>query len=238
MKLAFSTTLSLFLTATSTTSAFSINNVNNSINQRNAPVSVSRIHQHSSGMDLSGNNWKPDSEKMGSTDTGDYFPEGYDASSNPDFTEGMMGSQATLGGDRSGPQLPGMENLGDDAVMMGGIEENSDIPAGMEFVAASVPDGEFSFQVAASSKGGEYEIEIKPFCMSFEDYYAAFAPGAHGSLSVDPCAGRMDRRGGESSFLVVSCTPGGQAGVFTGDLVINLPEDNSKLSYKISVTSF
>jgi|AntRauTorckE5430_2_1112549.scaffolds.fasta_scaffold23845_2 hypothetical protein len=29
------------------------------------------------GLDLSGNNWKPDSEKMGSTDTGDYFPEGY-----------------------------------------------------------------------------------------------------------------------------------------------------------------
>jgi hypothetical protein len=32
------------------------------------------------GMDMSGNTWKPDSEKMGSTDTGDYFPEGY----NPD----------------------------------------------------------------------------------------------------------------------------------------------------------
>jgi hypothetical protein len=27
------------------------------------------------GLDLSGNAWKPDSEKMGSTDTGDYFPE-------------------------------------------------------------------------------------------------------------------------------------------------------------------
>lgn len=26
------------------------------------------------GFDLSGNTWKPDSEKMGSTDTGDYFP--------------------------------------------------------------------------------------------------------------------------------------------------------------------
>jgi hypothetical protein len=27
------------------------------------------------GLDLSGNAWKPDSEKMGSTDTGDYFPD-------------------------------------------------------------------------------------------------------------------------------------------------------------------
>lgn len=27
------------------------------------------------GFDLSGNTWKPDSEKMGSTDTGDFYPE-------------------------------------------------------------------------------------------------------------------------------------------------------------------
>lgn len=189
-------------------------------------------------MDLSGNSWKPDSDKMGSTDVGDYFPEGYDGNNQPDFSEGMLGSQASLGQDRSGPQLPGMENLGADAVMVGGIEENSEIPAGMEFVPGSVPDGEFSFQVASNSGGGETEIVIKPFCMGFEDYYAAFAPGSHPSLSVTPCAGRMDRRGGETTHMVVSCTPNGQAGIFTGDLVINLPEDNSKLTYKISCNSF
>lgn len=195
-------------------------------------------NQVGNGMDLSGNSWKPDSEKMGSTDTGDYFPEGYDPSAGPDFSEGMLGSQASLGNDRSGPELPGMENLGEDAIMMGGIEENSEIPSGMEFVAASVPDGEFTFQVAANSKGGDYEIVIKPFCMSFEDYFAAFTPGSHPSLKVSPCAGRMDRRGGEATYLVVSCEPNGKAGTFEGDLVINLPEDNSKLSYKISCTAF
>ena len=57
-------------------------------------------------VDLGGNAWKPDSEKMGSTDTGDYFPEGYDPNA-VDYTEGMGGSQAMLGGDRGGPQLPG-----------------------------------------------------------------------------------------------------------------------------------
>jgi len=189
------------------------------------------------GLDLSGNNWKPDSEKMGSTDTGDYFPEGY-AGAEVDFTEGMMVSQAGMGGDRSGPQLPGMENLGDDAVMMGGIEENSEIPAGMEFVAASVPDGAFEFQVAASSKGGQLEVEVKPFCMGFEDYFAAFTTDSHPSLKVSPCAGRMYRRGGESTFITIACEPNGQGGTFTGDLVINLPEDMSKISYKVSVTSF
>jgi hypothetical protein len=38
------------------------------------------------GMDLSGNSWKPDSEKMGSTDTGDYFPEGYNPEQEIAFT--------------------------------------------------------------------------------------------------------------------------------------------------------
>lgn len=65
----------------------------------------------------------------------------------------MMGSQASSGGDRGGPALPGMENLGADAVMMGGIEEASEIPAGMEFTPSSVPDGEFTMQVAGSSTG-------------------------------------------------------------------------------------
>ncbi|GFH43816.1 hypothetical protein CTEN210_00289 [Chaetoceros tenuissimus] len=196
-------------------------------------------NQLGNNMDTSGNAWKPDSEKMGSTDTGDYFPEGYDPAAQPGFSDGMYGSQQMLdGGNRSGPQLPGMENLGADAVMMGGIEENSEIPAGMEFTPATRPDGEYSFQVAASSKGGQLEIEIKPFCMGFEDYYAAFAPGSHPSLSVSPCAGRMDRRGGESTFMTIACNPAGQAGTFTGDLVVNLPEDMSKLSYKVSVVSF
>ena len=65
----------------------------------------------------------------------------------------MFGSQASLGGNRDGPALPGMENLGADAVMMGGIEEASEIPAGMEFIPSSVPDGEFTMQVAGSSSG-------------------------------------------------------------------------------------
>ena len=102
-------------------------------------------------VDFGGNTWKPDSEKMGSTDTGDYFPEGYDPKDQIAFTEGMGGSQG-VGGDR-GPALPGMENLGADAVMMGGIEEASEIPTGMEFVMSSVPDGSLEMQVASNSKG-------------------------------------------------------------------------------------
>jgi len=172
-----------------------------------------------------------------STDTGDYFPEGYDKDAEPAFEVGMGGSQGA-GSRDSGPQLPGMENLGDDAVLMGGIEENPDIPAGMEFIPSSVPDGSIDMQVAASGSGSEVVLNVAPVCMTFEDYFCAFSKESHKSFSVTPQTGRMDRRGGEVTELIVTCEPNGQAGTFNGDLVINLPEDNSKICYKITAVSF
>lgn len=149
----------------------------------------------------------------------------------------MGGSQASMGGNRDGPQLPGLENLGADAVVAGGITVDPNIPAGMEFVPASVPDGEFSFSVASTGAGGSLSVQVQSPCMTFEDYYAAFSPGSHPSLSVSPSAGRMDRRQGEPTQLEITCTPDGASGLLTGDLVINLPDDNSKLSYKVNVQS-
>jgi hypothetical protein len=189
-----------------------------------------------SNLDLSGNTWKPDSDKMGSTDTGDFFPENYE--NEIGFSEGWQGSQASLGNKRDGPQLPGMEHLGEDAVITGGIETASEIPAGMDFTPSSVPDGEFVMSVASSSSGQEIKIEVAPVCMTFEDFYAAFSPNSHPSLSVSPATGRMDRRGGETSPFTIKCDPRGQAGTFEGTLVINLPEDNSKICYKITANCF
>ena len=190
-----------------------------------------------SGMDLSGNTWQADSEKMGATDTGDFFPEGYDPANEIAFTVGMEGSQGAGQKDR-GPQLPGMENLGEDAIQFGGIEEASDIPEGMEFVMSSVPDGEVPMSVAGTSKGAEVVLSVKPVCMGFEDFYAAFTSDSHPSFSVSPCAGRMDRRGGELTELVIKCEPGGKSGSWTGNLVINLPEDNSKICYVVKAEVF
>jgi hypothetical protein len=89
-----------------------------------------------------------------------------------------------------------------------------------------------------STLGAALKLEVAPVCMTYEDYYAAFAPGSHPSLSVSPQAGRMDRRGGEKTILNVVCSPNGYAGTFAGDLVINLPEDNSKICYKITAKSY
>lgn len=143
-----------------------------------------------------------------------------------------------MGRGERGPAIPGLENLGADAVMRGGIEEASEIPAGMEFIMSSVPDYELHMDVASNSKGSELLLQVKPVCMGFEDFYAAFTPDSHPSFSVSPVAGRMDRRGGEPTELTVFCNPQGRAGVFVGNLVINLPEDNSKICYKITATSF
>ena len=187
------------------------------------------------GLDLSGNNWKPDSGKMGSTDVGDYFPDDYDGDA-VGFAEGMMGSQSK--GRNEGPELPGLANLGADAVIRGGISVATGIPAGMAFVASSVPDGEYTMQVASSGSGATLVLSVKPVCMTFEDYFAAFTADSHPSLSVTPCTGRMDRRGGDITELVVTCQPNGKAGSFVGQLVINLPEDNSKICYKITAVCF
>jgi hypothetical protein len=155
------------------------------------------------------------------------------------FTEGMLGSSGNVVDRDRGPALPGMENLGADAIMSSGIETASEIPPGMNFVPSSVPDGNVAMDVASnSSKGAEVTISVKPVCMGYEDYYAAFAPGSHPSLAVSPVAGRMDRRGGEPTELVVRCDPRGKAGTFVGDLVINLPEDNSKICYRITANSY
>lgn len=199
--------------------------------------SASSLKMGTPGMDLSGNTWKPDSEKMGSTDTGDYFPEGYNPEEEIAFSSGMMGSQAGQDGNRGGPQLPGLENLGADAVVAGGISVDPNIPAGMEFIPSSVPDGECKFQVASSGEGGALDISVQSPCMTFEDYYAAFSKESHPSLSVSPSTGRMDRRKGDPTILQIKCEPNGVGGTLTGDLVINLPEDNSKICYKVTVTS-
>jgi hypothetical protein len=201
------------------------------------PTTTTTTALYLKGADMSGNSWKPDSEKMGSTDTGDYFPEGYDPREQIAFTEGWQGSQASLAGNkRSGPAIPGLENLGADATMYGGIEQASEIPAGMDFTPPSVPDGVFEMNVQAVS-GTAKELSVNPVCMGFEDYYAAFAPGSHPSFAVSPAVGRMDRRGGAPTVLKILCAPQGQTGLLEGNLVINLPDDGTKIYYQVKANA-
>lgn len=133
---------------------------------------------------------------------------------------------------------PGLENLGADAVIAGGINLSPDIPAGMEFIPSSVPDGEYAMNIPSTSAGETLTIEVPPVAMTFEDYYAAFSADSFPGFSVSPATGRMDRRGGEPTVLNIRIVPKGASGDLKGTLVVNLPEDNSKLCYRINVKSF
>ena len=73
--------------------------------------------------------------------------------------------------------------------------------------------------------------------MTFEDYFAGFSADSFPGFSVTPATGRMDRRGGEPSVLTVKVEPQGASGDLVGNLVVNLPEDNSKICYKITAKS-
>ena len=92
--------------------------------------------------------------------------------------------------------------------------------------------------VAASSKATEILLSGKPVGVGFEDCYAGFADDSHPSFSATPVAGRTDRRGDHPTELEIECEPAGNAGTFVGNLVIHLPEDNSKICYKITAASF
>lgn len=115
---------------------------------------------------------------------------------------------------------------------------NPDMPEGMEFIPSSVPDGEIEFNVPSTSDGTAMDIEVKPVCMTFEDYYAGFSADSFPGFSVSPATGRMDRRGGEPTLLTIKVVPQGASGDLVGNLVVNLPEDNSKICYVIKVKSF
>lgn len=127
--------------------------------------------------------------------------------------------------------------MGADAVIHAGINMSPDIPDGMEFIPSSVPDGEYSMNIPSTSAGETLSIEVRPVCMTYEDYYAAFSADSFPGFSVSPATGRMDRRGGEPTALDIRIEPQGRSGDLTGTLVVNLPEDNSKLCYKINVKS-
>jgi len=109
--------------------------------------------------DLSGNTWKPTEGRMHSTDTGDFAPtnqEDIDMMNKIDFMDGIYGSQVANSEKMKdkGSEIPGLDHLGEDAVVMGGIDVASEFPADMEFVPSSVPDGHVDIVCAAIDCNG------------------------------------------------------------------------------------
>lgn len=73
--------------------------------------------------------------------------------------------------------------------------------------------------------------------MGYEDYYAAFTKDSDPVFLVKPATGRMDRRGGKATVLEIICLARGVPGEYQGTLVINLPDDGSKLTYIVKANA-
>ena len=132
---------------------------------------------------------------------------------------------------------------GFEGVEIGGIEQNSEIPADVSFEAPALAkdfgrwDGELELTVSpgeAGAGGKSMDVFIAPDSMTMEDYYAGFAD-APAWISVSPQVGKLDRKGGEETVLTVTATPSaGESYDGPISLVVVLPDDIDK-AYKINL---
>jgi hypothetical protein len=108
----------------------------------------------------------------------------------------------------------------------------------IEKMEVSSTHADFEMQ-CASTDDKELVIEVKPVCMTFEDYYCGFTPDSHPAFSVSPSKGTMERRNGPPTELVVTCNPQGKHGELVGYLCVILPDEKDfSQYYKITCNVF
>jgi hypothetical protein len=124
-----------------------------------------------------------------------------------------------------------------------GVAEVTEVPDGISFeppVLAKVMgkyDGEYTLTVSegeAAAGGHAIDVTVVPDSMTLEEFYAGFAD-APAWVTVSPCAGKLERKGGEPTTLTVTAAPPADES-FEGSLALTvvLPDDIDKC-YKIDV---
>ena len=103
-------------------------------------------------------------------------------------------------------------------------------------------DGELNWRVPAGGGGLQFEMEIVPDAMTYEDFYVGFAPGAPTNiLSIEPASGRLGKKGDESTWIEFTVNPQGLKGDWTGDnhlaIVVALPDDVDK-AFKLNLETY
>jgi len=208
--------------------------------------------------DMSG--WKPPGGGGGaahslggqieSTDTPDFLPEeGSEQAARAagiSYSDGMMGSQVDPNRKKnSGPELDGALDS-DPAIYVPVIEavvadESMFVLPEPSFKISKmeVSDTDYDLEMScASTDDKDLVIDVKPVCMTFEDFYCGFTPDSHPSFSVTPSAGKMERRSGPPTSIKVTCNPSGSAGELVGYLCFILPEERDfSTYYKITCQS-
>ena len=111
----------------------------------------------------------------------------------------------------TGPELAGALDSDPDIYVPDVAEVNVDTSAfvlpepsfKVSKMEVSDTDDEFEF-TCSSTKVGEIVIDVKPVCMTFEDFYCGFTADSHPGFSVSPNKGAMERRNGPPTHLKVT----------------------------------
>lgn len=85
--------------------------------------------------------------------------------------------------------------------------------------------------VCASTETKNLNIDVKPVCMTFEDFYCGFTADSHPAFSVSPSKGTMERRNGAPTQITVHCNPQGSSGDLVAHLCFILPEEKDFSTY-------
>jgi len=203
--------------------------------------------------------WKPPSGGSGAhtlggeytpTDTPDFLPE---EGSELDklakgiaYTDGIKGSQVDPDRKKStGPELAGALDSDPDIYMPDVEEIESDasqfvLPEpkwNVNKMEVSATDDEFEISCGATDTKS-LVVEVKPVCMTFENFFCGFTPDSHPAFSVTPSTGTLERRNGPPTGLTVTCNPQGASGELVGHLCVILPDEKDfSTFYKITCRS-
>lgn len=203
--------------------------------------------------------WKPPSGGGGdahggsgfsSTDVPDFLPEeGSEAAARAagiSYTDGMHGSQMDPNRKQSsGPELagaldsdpdiylPDAEVITKDASMFVLPEESFKITK----MAMSQTDEDYETFVDSTGVK-DFVIDVKPVCMTFENFVCGFTADSHPAFTCSPDTGKMERRNGPPTAITVHINPAGASGDLVGYLCFILPDEQDFSSfYKITCAS-
>jgi len=204
--------------------------------------------------------WKPPSGsgaahtlggEYSATDTPDFLPdEGSDQAKMRDgiaYTDGILGSQVDPNRKKnSGPELQGVLDSDPDIY----VPEVEDVNVDTSLFVLPEPEWRIDkmevsathadFEITCDSTGdADLVIEVKPVCMTFENYFCGFTPDSHPAFKlVGETAGTMERRNGAPTPVQIMCDPCGASGELVAHLCFILPDEKDfSTYYKITCTS-
>ena len=184
------------------------------------------------------------------TDTPDFLPEeGSEAAKKAagiGYMDGIKGSQHDPNRKKStGPELANALESNPDIYVPEVLEVHADAslltlpPAKFNINKLDFSQTDFDLEMfCGSTEEKQLAVDVAPVCMTFEDFFCGFTKDSHPSFSVTPTTGTLERRGGPTTRLTVTCKPKGASGELVGYLCVIMPDEKDfSTFYKITCMS-